>query len=529
MDPISLVTAVITIGGVGLTAGKLAVILYHAVEDARMFDEDIGRIALAFLIFADDIELTERSLKRVCQSPSTSTVAGWIMKKGVAKNLMSVSRDIESHIQKITHRFERVSEKQGLVALVRKVWWSHIHKPDIDKLHPRMESLKSSLSLVYNALHLEVLMAREETPEIKAEMYASPGYYFPLSITRRFELTSYRQELKQTIKKREKTIKTLRRQHLQHEQAMATLEHDDANHSVTTLAIEQLDATMMLLKLGKSLRESETMADIEPRLNRATTRRRSSHTHGRGRRAPRPRTETQREPATLLIRYPSPRPQLRRTRPAVIIPESAIQRFEATAAEQTRDDLPEARLDSMISATSTLLTRETSSSTIRTQPESPITPMTPVPVPAESSFTDVRATRNYHSLAGLPSKVIQGYIPHPRDPSHPPVHVTAHRFGSALEENFICYHRAVQLGLVISPLEDGWETMVLAVSALRELHAIGTVDTMWWVGAAKPPGRNLRLWVLEGGLPQGMAVVLGRPYEKRRRYYSRVPSVSERD
>lgn len=174
-----LATAVITICGVGVTAGKFATLMYIAINDARMFDEDIDRMALSFQSFADVIHMTENSLKRVCQRQSTSTVVGWIMKKGVARNLVAVSRNIDGQIEKVTDRFSQVSKKRGVSGLGHKLWWSRVHKPEIEKLHPQMESLKTSLSLVYDALHLEVLMASTVTPEIDAEMYVVAASTLP--------------------------------------------------------------------------------------------------------------------------------------------------------------------------------------------------------------------------------------------------------------------------------------------------------------------------------------------------------------
>ncbi|OIW29434.1 hypothetical protein CONLIGDRAFT_669301 [Coniochaeta ligniaria NRRL 30616] len=503
MDPVSLVTAVITIGGVGITAARFAEIIYLAINDARMFDEDIDRIALGFRTFAGVIQMTERSLKRVSQDHSTSTVVDWIMKKGIAKNLVAVSHDIDSHILLYTDRFERVAQRRGLLALGRKLWWSRVHKADIDKLHPRMESLKTSLSLVYDAIKVEILLALKDSPEVRAEIL----------------------ELKQALKEREETIQILLRQHLSHERSGKGLVHGDAAGSVTSLAIEQIDATRLLLKLGKSLREAETVAEIAPKLKQSTKRRRRAGTRRRESRAPRTRAEVPQDVVTPPSRPPSPRPQVRRSRPEVVIPESVLQRFEANAVDEKSDHVTEVHRDSMASANSTLLTRTSSSSTARTRPETPITPLTPAP--AESSFTDVRESRNHHSLLGLEWETIQGYVRAPSSAKGLLKSVTAQRFGTGLDENFITVHKAKELGLDISPLDpeaDGGK-MVLQVTEGVRLQVIGTVETTW--STSLPSGFKLMMWVLDGQ-PDGISIVLGRPFEKRRRHYNRAPSLSGR-
>lgn len=153
-------------------------------------------------------------------------------------------------------------------------------------------------------------------------------------------------------------------------------------------------------------------------------------------------------------------------------------------------------------------------------------------VPAASSFEDVRERRNYHTLVGLQSEAIQGYIGQPPHlgAAQAAKSVTARRFGADLHENFIGERTARELGLEIQPLEqemegDGsGEMMVLVVpegDRLVHKQAVGTVEAVWC--ATRPQsGFRLRMWALEGALPDGIGIALGRPYEKRRRHYNSV-------
>lgn len=348
--------------------------------------------------------------------------------------------------------------------------------------------------------------------------------------------------MKQTIKEREETIRTLRRQHLIREKSSLGSRHGDAAKFGTDLAIEQLDvATRMLLKLGKTLQEAETVAEIGPKLRQPTRRpRRPRPQRGGTSKAPRIRPEPGSSarnpvppPPPPPSRPPSPRPRPgRRTRPEVVIPESVLQRFEANAAGGGSDDhAVEARRDSTVSAQSTVPTRAgSSSSSARSTPETPITPLTPPAPAAESSFTDVRESRNYHSLVGLEGEAIQGCLCTRAGESQlaPKRQVVAYRFREALDENFITVREARKSGLDIESLDPETEGVVLEVAEGTRMPVVGTVETTWSTSTSYPPKFRLKMWVVDGQLPDKMSIALGRPFEKRSRYYKSAPSVSER-
>ncbi|KAB5576051.1 hypothetical protein GE09DRAFT_1215779 [Coniochaeta sp. 2T2.1] len=480
-----LVTAGITIAGAGagITAGQFAYALSRAYKEARMFDEDIAELATWFDAFADSIAGVENSFRMVCEEHPTLQVLEWISQRGLLKNLATMSRHIDGQIETFRTRFEHVAKQQGLSSLARKAWWTYHHKEDIEKLHPRMNSLTSYFSLVYDALHLNILLTMKITPAVKENI----------------------RRLKQLVKKKEKTIQRLRRHPLIQQSPDSTL-------SGAGLTTEHVDAAKLILALSRSLRESEKLADIGPKLDEAT-----------GRILPeRRQTRRSRDPRTVqqITQEPVPRPSNRRPRPSVIIPESALRKLEATNPEEHADDSPEAQTDSLVSARFTLLTRQTSSSTARTTPETPITPITPAPA-AESSFTDVRESSTHHSLIGRRSEAIRCVL-NTGWPRHVEQYVIAHRFGMELHENFICLYKARELSLDLRELDPEVEDskMVLVVSEagrLVEKRVVGSVETRWWT--AHPPGWKQMMWVVDGRLPDGVSIALGRPFEMRKKHY----------
>jgi hypothetical protein len=198
------------------------------------------------------------------------------------------------------------------------------------------------------------------------------------------------------------------------------------------------------------------------------------------------------------------------------------------------DDVAILHRESEASSHSSALKRETSTSTNRTAPP-PKAPLTTVSPPAASSFEDVRERRTYHSLVGLQGVAIQGYLSQrdcAEEPSEP-VLVTVRRFGEALNENFISIFKAQELSLHIEeldPEDNGADKMVLLVRMGKRLvqnQAIGTVEVRWWTSHL--PGIKVRMWVLDGALPDGTDIAFGKPFETRRRHYKRLSSVNRRN
>lgn len=503
MDPVSLATAVITIGSFAATSAKFV----RSLDEARRFHKDVKKISRNFRMNSSVVEGVSITLGDLSDNNPESKVVRWITQKGLAADIAETSRDLRDKITAMQRQLEDAAEG----GFLGKLWWTLMHKPEILKLYPEVESLKLSLLMVQHNIMYEI------TSDVKK-----------------------RKRLRQAMKQLETTLVTLREEHLSEKRKLGLgAAHPD--RSVTSLALETNE---LLLELSRSMRRREQVPEIPSEASHTKTARHS-------RRPPDP--GTLREDAEMLVRpriNPQPPPQqLRRTRPVstqireeadhrsrpkIVIPESALQRFEAnTVAEGSDDHAAEARRDSTVSAKSTVPTRadSSSSSSVRSTPETPITPLTPPAPAAESSFTDVRESRNYHSLVGLEGEAIQGYLGTRVGESHlaPKTRVVAHRFREALDENFITVRKARESDLDIEPSDPETEVVVLEVAKGTRLPVVGTVEATWSSSTSYPPKFRLKMWVVDGQLPDKISIALGRPFEKRNRYYKSAPSVSERD
>lgn len=145
MDPISLATAVITIGGLVLTSARFA----KSLDEARRFDKDIKKIWRSFSVFAPLMDSVSMSLSDLCRDHADSDVVQYIEYSGLATSLAETSEDIRDQIRVVRTRFEDAAEAR----YPGRLWWTLVHKPDIAKLYPEMESLKLSLILVQNTIN----------------------------------------------------------------------------------------------------------------------------------------------------------------------------------------------------------------------------------------------------------------------------------------------------------------------------------------------------------------------------------------
>lgn len=167
-----LLCAIITIGGAGLAAAESATKLYRAVEDAKMFEHNIQRIAREFRTFGQVIRYIKLTITTVMQKSPKLRLAQWINKEGLAEDLEYLSEDLTKAIETFTDRFRRAA-KQGPLSFGKKLVWAFFHGDDGDKLVPRLHLLSHYFFVVLFGLQTEALLASpsKDSDEIKEELY----------------------------------------------------------------------------------------------------------------------------------------------------------------------------------------------------------------------------------------------------------------------------------------------------------------------------------------------------------------------
>jgi hypothetical protein len=154
MDPVSLATAVITISGMVGTTAKFALLL----AEANHFDRDISKIWERFSGFAPLVDSVSMTLRKLCQDYADSEVVEYIAESGLAVSSARTSRRTRNEVQDMRWLFKEAADGNYF----KKLWWTFRHKPEIEKLYPRMESLKLSLLLVLNNIQYDVSEDKSE-------------------------------------------------------------------------------------------------------------------------------------------------------------------------------------------------------------------------------------------------------------------------------------------------------------------------------------------------------------------------------
>lgn len=159
MDPVSLATAVITIGGLVVTSAKFA----KSLNEARRFDKDIKKICLKFSVFSPLVGSVSTTLDKLCRDYPESDVVRYIADSPLASGLAEISRGIRDQIRVIRTQFDRAAEG----GFLGKLWWTLMQKQGILELYPEMESLKVSLLLVQQNIWLDI------SPDVKEKYIQS--------------------------------------------------------------------------------------------------------------------------------------------------------------------------------------------------------------------------------------------------------------------------------------------------------------------------------------------------------------------
>lgn len=148
MDPVSLATAVITIGSFAATSAKFV----RSLDKARRFHKDVKKISRNFRMNSSVVESVSITLGDLSDNNPESKVGRWITQKGLAADIAETSRDLRDKITAMQRQLEDAAEG----GFLGKLWWTLMHKPEILKLYPEVESLKLSLLMVQHNIMYEI-------------------------------------------------------------------------------------------------------------------------------------------------------------------------------------------------------------------------------------------------------------------------------------------------------------------------------------------------------------------------------------
>lgn len=166
-DPLSLTASIIAIGGAAVAALKISIALCDIARNVNEAADDIENFSLDVRSFALVVQLGHDSLERHQRRSPLSHVLQYIESNNVIEQLAKQSERTKDRLEKA---WKSTDSLEGGVKLVNKFRWM-LKKEEIRGLKPEMESLKTSLQVVMSSIMMEFLQQKEDSEDIREEMY----------------------------------------------------------------------------------------------------------------------------------------------------------------------------------------------------------------------------------------------------------------------------------------------------------------------------------------------------------------------
>jgi hypothetical protein len=157
MEVLGFVATVITIAEVGKTTSKFAKTIYAVAKESRFVGDRIRKCGRRFDSIADSIATVHIAIEHHCPSDPASPTIQYIKSHQVLENLRRISDEIRDDIRGQTAKIRSLPHRFDIVTSWK---WKRM-EPELEALHPHMESLKTELSIILNVLILEATISRK--------------------------------------------------------------------------------------------------------------------------------------------------------------------------------------------------------------------------------------------------------------------------------------------------------------------------------------------------------------------------------
>jgi len=158
MEVVGFVAAVGSIAKAGHAAGKFASTIRKVAKEAGDVGERIKKASWIFTSFEQSIRTAQVSIKYRFPDNNDSPVLQYIERFGVLGSLQSLSDGIRREIMDQRKEILTIPSRFDFVTSWK---WTRM-KPEIMELHPQMESMKTTFTLVIGVITLEHAVAKNK-------------------------------------------------------------------------------------------------------------------------------------------------------------------------------------------------------------------------------------------------------------------------------------------------------------------------------------------------------------------------------
>jgi hypothetical protein len=176
-EVVGLVASVAGIAAAAAAALKASAALLEVARTLGAAGHEIEDFAINIRSFASVLQLGIGSVRRCTKKGSSAKVIKYLEELEVLDQLAFQSKRTN---RKIKRAWKHTKSVRSNLTFVTRIKW-YFAKPEVQALHPEMETLKTSLLVVMQSVRLEEMKEGEDNEETRLEMYAIYDIYTTLS------------------------------------------------------------------------------------------------------------------------------------------------------------------------------------------------------------------------------------------------------------------------------------------------------------------------------------------------------------
>lgn len=166
---VGLASGIIALIETAKAAGKVVITICRLRRDAKWAKKDIQNLQIEFRQYESSVTATEFALSLACKDPANSEVVRFLEQEQFNHTLIQSSEFLGERIRDAQNRLPDL-RGTPIPAIVNWLIWSLSAKKELEELRPRLESVKTWLSVILHTVQMTLLCKKQETPKLRRQM-----------------------------------------------------------------------------------------------------------------------------------------------------------------------------------------------------------------------------------------------------------------------------------------------------------------------------------------------------------------------
>lgn len=157
MDPLTIFGGISAIGGIAFATSQMAIKLHRIARNVGSVRDEVKTFATSADSFSTVISMAHDTLRRYCSEGSnTPEMLRYMYDQEVISRIVADSRHLSRRIKEVKPQMNALKSRFDWMCRIKWV----LQKKDVQALRLEMESVKTSLTLVFMTLKLDESIKR---------------------------------------------------------------------------------------------------------------------------------------------------------------------------------------------------------------------------------------------------------------------------------------------------------------------------------------------------------------------------------